>query len=180
LKSPAQRRECEVAFLQIHAGFTEAYEKIGAGVGIENGLKGGLALMHFQSRRGVAAAISGRAQKVADNRDVGVQDLRRGPASAAQNRGALRGSLGCLGCGRLRSLHCRGHRGRLALENLDLHFESLNPILHGFHSRQDLGGILRRRVKRKHDGRGEYEGEPFHSFQPFITIALWLNAQKPA
>ncbi len=133
--------------------------------------------MHFESRGGVAAAISRRAHKVADDRDVGVQDLRRGSAGAAQNRGLRQSGLGlCLGCeGRLRSLRGRG-RGcgrcsrRLALKSLDLHFESLNPILHGFHARQDLGGILRGGAKRKHNGRGEYEREAFHSFQPFTTI----------
>src|SRR5437879_1395960 len=73
--------------------FAEADKEVGSGVRIENGLEGDFAFVHFKRWRGPASAIAGGAQKVADHRNVGVQNLGCGSSCATQCYRWLSGRL---------------------------------------------------------------------------------------
>ena len=83
-QSSRQRRERDKPFLDIHALFSERNEEVGARVRIDDRLERRFRLVHLQRTRMVAQAerirlhaiVAGGAEKVADHRHVGIEDLR--------------------------------------------------------------------------------------------------------
>ena len=80
LKASRQGGEGEEAFFQVDAVLAKADEEVGAGVGIQNGLESHLAFVHFKRGRAMLRAISGSAQEVANDGDVGIKNLGGGSA----------------------------------------------------------------------------------------------------
>src|SRR5262245_27493272 len=73
-----KRSECYVTFLYIYAFLTEGDENVGASIRIDNGLDPDFGLVEFDRTRGSDAVASRRADKVADQTDVRVEELRIG------------------------------------------------------------------------------------------------------
>ncbi len=81
-ESRGKRRESDVTLLDIHAGFAEGDKGIGARIGVDNGLQTDFGFVEFEGagrRNGVAA---GRANEVADQADVRIEQLGVGSCAA--------------------------------------------------------------------------------------------------
>ena len=59
LEATRESRKRDIALFQVDALLAEAEEKICAGVGVENGLEGHLAFVHFEKGGGLAGAVAG-------------------------------------------------------------------------------------------------------------------------
>src|SRR5712692_4368527 len=73
-----KRGECHVSFLHVYAFLTEGDEHIGASKRINNGLDAEFGLVEFERTRGSDPVAARRADKVADQTDVRVKELRIG------------------------------------------------------------------------------------------------------
>src|SRR5215475_15545566 len=73
-----KRSECYVTLLYVYAFLTEGDEYIGASITIDNGLDADFGLVEFERTRGSDAVVSRRADKVADQTDIRVEELRIG------------------------------------------------------------------------------------------------------
>ena len=99
-EQPAWNRgEREEALLEIDALLPERHEEVGAGVGIDDRLEGGLRLGHLQRGTRIDRVPAGRAEEVPDHGDVGVEDLR-GRRRCAVDRQRPRRTAGASGAGR--------------------------------------------------------------------------------
>ena len=75
-KAAGDGRKRDEAFLQLDALFTERQKEVRARVGIDDGLKRRLGLVHGERGRRVHAVGSRGTKEVADDRDVRVEYLR--------------------------------------------------------------------------------------------------------
>jgi hypothetical protein len=70
-------RKRDEPLFQVHSLLAEGHEEIGPRVGIDDRLKRGLGLRHLQRWLGADLVVARRTQKVANDRDVGIEDFRR-------------------------------------------------------------------------------------------------------
>src|SRR6266446_2581733 len=99
-QASGERREGDVSLFNVHTRFAERQEGIGARVGIDDGLKTYFRFMHFERPAWRDVIVARRADEIADQADVRVEEL--GVAGRASENLCLR-SL-CGGRGR-----CGGH-----------------------------------------------------------------------
>src|SRR6185295_1834288 len=73
-----KRGECQVTFLYLYTFLAERDKHIGACIRIDNGLNAQFGLVEFERTRGSDLVAARRADKVADQTDVRVKELRIG------------------------------------------------------------------------------------------------------
>ena len=69
--------ECNVAFFQVHARFTEGNEKVAARVGIDDGLKSDFGFMHLERRCRLHRITACLTDEISDHTDVWIQRFGR-------------------------------------------------------------------------------------------------------
>src|SRR5437899_2947845 len=110
-----ERSKGDVTFLDVHAFFAEGDKGIGARVGIDDGLHADFGLVEFERARWRNGVAPGSADEIADQADVGIEELGVGGRAAIGLRlrnlcGRHRLRRGCRGCGagEHARLHSRG------------------------------------------------------------------------
>src|ERR1700687_4775391 len=70
-----ERREGDVSLLHVYAGFAEGEERVGARIGIDDGLKTYFRFMHLQRRSWRDVIVAGGATEIAAQADVRIEEF---------------------------------------------------------------------------------------------------------
>src|SRR2546421_13103025 len=92
-----KRRESDVSLFDVYPGLTERNERIGARIGIDDGLHTHFGFVHLQRRRRRNVVAASRANEIADQADVRIEEF--GVARRASESLCLRDLSGWLRSG---------------------------------------------------------------------------------